>query len=92
MTHKIDFMTYTWVTAYSLKNIMKNMEVTRSFFILLINSLWEPQDNSKISLLELLFSLLTPMLKVMIGCDEELLVGKGKENIWASMKGNSANK
>lgn len=56
MTHKIDFMTYTWVTAYSLKNIMKNMKVTRSFFILLINSA-EPQDNSKINLLEFLFSL-----------------------------------
>ena len=91
MTHKIDFMTYTWVTAYSLKNIMKNMKVTRSFFIL-INCLWEPQDNSKINLLEFLFSLPTPLLKVMIVSNEELLVGKGKEKIWASMKGNSANK
>lgn len=80
MTHKTDFMTYTWVTAYSLKNFMKNMKVTRSFFILLINSA-EPQDNSKINLLEFLFSLSTPMLKVMIGCDEELLVGKGKAEI-----------
>lgn len=91
MTHEIDFMTCMRVTAYSLKNIMKNMKVTRRFFIL-INSLWEPQDNSKINLLEFLFSLPTPMLKVMIGSDEELLVGKGKEKIWASMKGNSANK
>lgn len=34
---------------------MKNMKVTRSFFILLINSLREPQDNIKISLLVSVF-------------------------------------
>lgn len=60
----------------SLEDIMKNIKVTCSFYILLINSLQGPQVNSKINLLEFLRP--PPILVVIMDSDKEFQVAEGK--------------